>query len=383
MKLAIFTDTYAPQVNGVAKTLKRLTDYLNQKGIDYIVFAPQNVNDEWESVSIQKIKSIPFVVYPECRLALPNLHFVKKQLTHFQPDLIHVATPFNMGLIGRYYAGKLNIPLVGSYHTDFDAYLNYYKMDFLSPVLWRYLRWFHNSLQRTFVPSQVTKEQLEAKGFDNLSIWSRGVDCSMFRPQDSAKLIREKYGICSKYMLSFVGRLAPEKDIETLVKIINQVNTKRQKDVHWLIVGDGPLAEETKAVCGENVTFTGYLNSSELAQVLACSELMIFPSPTETFGNVVLEAMACGTPVIGANSGGVKTIISNNKNGILCKSKNSAAFSEATSFLLDHTSLRQSMSAAARHYALEQSWDRIFEQLLDDYINILEKQHAHWLMAHG
>ncbi|MCL1632793.1 glycosyltransferase family 1 protein [Sporolactobacillus sp. CPB3-1] len=382
MKLAIFTDTYTPQINGVAKTLKRLTDYLNRKGIDYMVFAPQNVNDEWESVSIQKIKSIPFAVYPECRLALPTLHFIKKQLIRFQPDLIHVATPFNMGLIGRYYAGKLNIPLVGSYHTDFDAYLSYYKMDFLSPILWHYLRWFHNSLQRTFVPSQVTKRQLETRGFNNLSIWSRGVDCQLFHPQDSAQAIRRKYGIHSKYMLSFAGRLAPEKDIDTLVRIMKKVNEKWGNDVHWLIAGDGPLAEQTKAICGENVTFTGYLTPSELAQVFASSDLMVFPSPTETFGNVVLESMACGTPVIGADSGGVKTIISNHKNGVLCEPKNSDAFSEAIASLLNNTMLRHSMGLAARHYALEQSWDRIFGALLNEYIRTLDGE-IHRLAAHG
>lgn len=165
MKIAIFTDTYTPQVNGVAKTLERLTNYLHRKGIDYTLFAPQNVKDNNENNHVQKMKSIPLAVYPECRLALPNLHFVKKKLEHFQPDLIHVATPFTMGLLGKYYATKLNIPLIGSYHTDFDAYLSYYKMEFLSPVLWNYLRWFHNSLQKTFVPSLETFKQLKEKNF--------------------------------------------------------------------------------------------------------------------------------------------------------------------------------------------------------------------------
>ncbi|TGA97017.1 glycosyltransferase family 1 protein [Sporolactobacillus shoreae] len=383
MRIAIFTDTFTPQINGVAKTLERLTRYLNKEGIDYLLFAPQNVKEEKKNMNVQKVKSIPFAVYPECRLAVPNPYYVKKKLLRFQPDLIHVATPFNMGLLGKYYARKWGIPLVGSYHTDFDAYLAYYKMDLLSPVLWNYLRWFHHSLQKTFVPSNETLIQLKSKGFHDLSIWSRGVDCRLFHPDFDENTIRKNYAIRARHILTFAGRLAPEKDIETLQRVMKKIDEQMGDNVHWLIAGDGPLYSEFRANAGKQVTFTGYLSANMLAQVFAASDLMVFPSPTETFGNVVLESLACGTPVVGANAGGVKNIIHNNKTGVLCTPKCVDEFVSAISYLLGNESKWQEMSFAARHYALAQSWDRIFEKLLNDYEEVLSTQRRSCAEANG
>ncbi|MFT8323372.1 MAG: glycosyltransferase family 1 protein [Bacillus sp. (in: firmicutes)] len=379
MKIAIFTDTFTPQINGVAKTLDRLTSYFDRKRISYTVFAPINVNDENTNNHVQKLKSIPFAVYPECRLAVPNHHLIKKKLLHFQPDLIHVATPFTMGLLGKYYANKFNIPLVGSYHTDFDAYLTYYKMEFLSPILWNYLRWFHNSLQKTFVPSHETLKQLEKRQFQHLSIWSRGVDCDLFHPVEHPNDIRRKYSITAKHLICFAGRLAPEKDIDTLQSIIGMVNDKYGTSIQWLIAGDGPLAKDMKSSAAKNVQFTGYLTPDQLAEVYAASDLMVFPSSTETFGNVVLESMACGTPVIGANAGGVKNIITDNLNGKLCTPKCAREFADALFTLLKDSTIRHEMSQSARSYALSQSWDRIFAQLLNDYTELFDHSSSNLL----
>ncbi|MCI1882109.1 MAG: glycosyltransferase family 1 protein [Sporolactobacillus sp.] len=374
MKIAIFTDTYAPQVNGVAKTLERLACFLDKKGIDYLIFAPKNVNREQAGEHIAKIRSFPLVIYPECRIAVPGPIFIKEKMAMFRPDLIHVATPFNMGLIGRYYARKQNIPIVGSYHTDFAAYLSYYKMDWLSPLLWHYLRFFHNSLLKTFVPSQETLRQLRKKGFRRLSIWSRGVDCDLFHPQKNFESSPYREKLNTKHLLCFAGRLAPEKDIGTLLKIMYSVNQKKGKDIRWLIAGDGPQAAEMRKQSPENVLFTGYLGPEQLAEVYTAADLMVFPSYTETFGNVVLESMACGTPVVGANAGGVRTIIRHTKNGILCPPKNVGVFTAAILQLLDDGNRRREMGRAARTYALTQSWERIFGSLLAEYEAAIQAQ---------
>src|SRR5690606_36062150 len=148
MKIAIFTDTYYPEVNGVARTLKRFTDYLEEQAIDVKVFAPMSDSNEYVSNHIHRFKSLSFFLYPECRLAFPKMHQIRDELEKFSPDLIHVATPFNLGFCGSYYAKKLNIPLVGSYHTDFDFYLKYYDLQFLSNPLWSYMKWFHRPFQK-------------------------------------------------------------------------------------------------------------------------------------------------------------------------------------------------------------------------------------------
>lgn len=379
MRVAIFTDTFTPQVNGVAKTLDRLTLYFQKQNIAYSVFAPQYTAEDDFVANVNKMRSIPLkILYPECRFAFPTPR-IKRELLNFQPDIIHVATPFNMGLCGMYYAKKLNIPLVGSYHTDFDSYLQYYKIEFFSNMLWNYLKWFHSSMQKNFVPSPETLQQLTQKGFRNLYIWGRGVDCSLFHQAYNKDLFRKKYNITAPYILSYIGRIAPEKDIETLRTLIHTTIKERKDNIHWLIAGDGPLAEELRETLPANVTFTGYLQEENLAEAYACSDLMIFPSATETFGNVVLESLACGTPVVGANSGGVKNIITDGKTGFLCEPKNSNSFLSSIYQLLNNEEMRKQMGIAARFYATTQSWDEIFHGLYMQYEEVLHQNNTELL----
>lgn len=374
MKIALFTDTFYPDINGVARTLKRLTDYLSDQNVSVKVFAPTAQAEEYVPSHIHRFKSLSFFLYPECRLAFPNLFQIKAELQKFSPDLIHVATPFNMGLSGVYYAKKLNIPLVGSYHTDFDNYLRFYELDFLSKYLWRYMSWFHGSFKKLFVPSNETLEQLKLRGFKNLEVWPRGVDCRLFHPYYNRDAIRQKHGICKKYLLTYVGRLAPEKDIKTLIETAKSFPSQINENIQWLIVGDGPLREQLQNEALPNMAFIGYLNGEELAEVYSASDLFVFPSPTETFGNVVLESLACGTPVIGTDSGGVKNIIQDGVTGRLCRPGNVPEFSNAVLQLLKSDSLRRQMGLEGRNYALSQKWDQVFENLLLTYSSLIKKQ---------
>ncbi len=372
MKIAIFTDTFAPDVNGVAKTLKRFTNYLDSKGMEYRVFAPESTSKDLFTSQVHRFASLPFFLYPECRLALPNMLSVKAELQKFKPDLIHVATPFNIGLCGLHYAKKLDIPVVGSYHTDFDKYLEYYDLQFLTKVLWSYMRWFHRPLRKIFVPSTDTQNHLKKHGFTNTSIWARGVDCSVFHPAASySKQLKNKYNIKEKFVLSYVGRLAPEKDVALLPEIQASLPASIRDDVHWLLVGDGPLKQELHKKAPANMTFAGFQSGQSLAEVYAGSDLFVFPSATETFGNVVLESLASGTPVVGANAGGVKTIIKQGLTGHLCSPNDAASFAAAVTSLLMDEEKREQMSFAGRQYALEQSWDAIFGKLLNDYESAL------------
>lgn len=377
MKIAIFTDTFAPDVNGVAKTLKRFTDFLSDKGLEYKVFAPKSASQSIYSSDIYRFKSLPLFLYPECRFAFPNMLHVREELIQFKPDIIHVATPFNVGLCGLHYAKKLNIPLVGSYHTDFDKYLEYYDLQFLTKVLWRYMRWFHRPMRKIYVPSIDTKETLKKHGFMNIDIWSRGIDCSTFHPNFDRGAMLSRYGIKEKHVLLYVGRIAPEKDVVLLPDIHNSLPERVREDVHWLIVGDGPNQEELRKMAPENMTFTGFLSGQELAHVYAASDLFVFPSPTETFGNVVLEAIASGTPAIVANAGGVRTIVKHQRTGMLCEEKDIKGFAKAITELLLDRKRRREMGLNGRQYALTQTWDSIFEALLKGYEDsINEKQLA-------
>jgi glycosyltransferase involved in cell wall biosynthesis len=367
MKIAIFTDTFYPEVNGVARTLKRFTDYLETRRISYKIFAPGSRSQDYATSHIFRNRSLPFFLYSECRLAIPNLLKIKSELLNFSPDLIHVATPFNIGLCGIYFSKKMNIPLVGSYHTDFNDYLKYYDMQFLSKALWKYMHWFHRPCEKLFVPSQDTFEQLKKHGFTNLEIWPRGVDCSLFHPFYDKKAVRMQYGLSKKYLLTYVGRLAPEKDVDTLLGIAKSLPPKMNEQIDWLVIGDGPLRQALQREAPSNMVFTGYLRGEKLAEAYSVSDVFVFPSPTETFGNVVLEALASGTPVIGADSGGVKDIVKNGVHGFLCEPGNVREFAEMTERVLINDGLRVQLGHEGRNYALTQKWDGIFENLLSHY----------------
>ncbi|MEL3971755.1 glycosyltransferase family 1 protein [Rossellomorea oryzaecorticis] len=366
MRIALFSDTYHPQVNGVARTLKRLTDYFEKKGIEYKVFVPETDARKEQYPNVHSFTSFPFIFYPECRTAIANPITIEKQLKEFSPDLIHVTTPLSMGLIGVHCAKKMNIPLVASYHTHFDFYLDYYKMTWLSPLLWKYMKWFHSRAQRIFVPSIDTKKHLESKGFQHLSIWSRGVDCEAFSPS------KRTNGLNDKFTLLYVGRLAPEKDLETLTKIIKFLPPAVKATVQWIIVGDGPLKKEMERdLKEENVTCTGYLNGGELAKIYASSDLFVFPSASETFGNVILEAFASGLPAVVADKGGVTTIVEDGKDGRIARAHHYESFIEAIDEITGNEELHKSMSRQARLKAEHLSWDSIFKKLEFEYREVL------------
>ncbi len=229
------------------------------------------------------------------------------------------------------------------------------------------MTWFHSALEKIFVPSAETLQQLKQHGFSNLELWPRGVDCKLFHPYYDKLSVRRQYSISKKYLLTYAGRLASEKNVDILLDIAQLLPPHFDEDIHWLIVGDGPLRAQIEEAAPKNMTFTGYLTAQQLAEVYSASDLFVFPSPTEIFGNVVLESMASGTPVIGANAGGVKSIIQNGVTGYLCEPGNAKNFSSSITSLLKNHQVRTRMGFDGREYALTQKWDGIFDNLIGQY----------------
>ncbi|MCZ0702292.1 glycosyltransferase involved in cell wall biosynthesis [Natronobacillus azotifigens] len=373
MRIAIFSDTYTPEVNGVARTLKRYTDYLEKVGIEYKLFVPESRTPNPTVPQVERFTSIPFALYPECRIALPNPLSINETLKTFRPTLIHVLTPFNLGIYGAHYGKKNNIPMVASYHTNFDDYLTYYHLQFMKKWIWKYMTWFHRPFEKVYVPSPSTKAKLLSKRMHpNIDIWGRGVDAIQFSPEKKSDKIRMKYQIQEKNIVLYVGRLSPEKDIDIVFDTFHSLPKELKKSTHLVIVGDGPLYQTLSTDHCKQITFTGFLEREELAEMYASTDVFLFPSPTETFGNVVLEAQASGLPVIGANAGGVQHLLQDNQNGFLCKPKSVNDFVTKTTTLLTNDQLRQDIGKKARAFALEQSWNRIFDRLIASFEDILE-----------
>ncbi|WP_282939553.1 glycosyltransferase family 1 protein [Paenibacillus sp. RC67] len=375
MRIALFTDTFLPDVNGVAKTLGRWVKFLESKGAECKVFAPCGEAEAYSHTKmVERYYSIPFLLYPECRLAIPNPIHLNKTLKAFMPDLIHVATPFNLGLTGLHFAKRNSVPLVASYHTHFDQYLSFYKLQWMEPMLWKYLLWFHQDCQRIYVPSRSTLLHLQKKGLQHLEIWSRGVETSRFHPIVDKERIVQQYGIQPrKFVILFVGRLAPEKSVDVVMETYFALPEPIRSASQLVITGDGPLYRPLLEQYEHqpDVTFTGFKQGQELSELYAAADLFLFPSETETFGNVVLEAMASGTPVIGSDAGGVKDIIEHGHTGILCPPGDIPQFVHAVELLYHNSVYRSQLSAAGRVYSLQQSWDHIFAGLYESYLNVM------------
>jgi glycosyltransferase involved in cell wall biosynthesis len=374
MRIALFTDTFLPDVNGVAKTLGRWTRYLESKGVACKVFAPGSMtDDDQDPFRVERFYSIPFLLYPECRLAIPNPLYIRKSLHAFKPTMIHCATPFNLGLFGLYYARKHGTPLVASYHTHFDQYLSHYKIPWVEPTLWKYMQWFHQSCRKVYVPSESTRQHLDVKGLRNLEIWSRGVDTERFHPDVDRYAVLSSRGVdASKFVFLYVGRLAPEKSVEVAIETFIALPEEIRNNSHLIIAGDGPSAASLRECYGEQegVTFTGFVQGKSLAELYAAADVFIFPSATETFGNVILESMASGTAVIGAAAGGVNDTIEHGVTGWLCPPGDVSAFVEAAKRLYASREIRHTLAKAGRDYALRQSWEQIFNKLYASYEEI-------------
>ena len=182
MKIAIFTDTFLPQINGVTNTLSKMKEYMDDKEIEYLFFIPGDISENEELKNIISFQSVKFFLYPECRISFPNYFEVAKQMKEFKLELIHITTPFSLGMMGLKYARKNNITVTASYHTDFPGYLDYYGMPFLKPAARNFLLKFHSYASLNFAPSKHTALELIQKGMKNVRVWGRGIDTEKYSP---------------------------------------------------------------------------------------------------------------------------------------------------------------------------------------------------------
>ncbi|WP_273484683.1 glycosyltransferase family 4 protein [Desulforamulus ruminis] len=373
MKVAIFTDTFVPHVNGVARTIGRLADHLAARGIPCLVLSPDVNLSVPNGYQIYPSPGFEVPFYQECKVALPNFSEISSQLDFFQPTIIHLVTEISMGLCGLKYAAARQIPAVGSYHTNFPQYLSYYKLGLFTNWVWKYLKWFHNQCLVNYCPSRSTLQLLEKKGIRNLQLWGRGIDASLYQPGKADPSFKARIGAQNKTLLLYVGRLAPEKDLDILMETMKVIHPIHP-DIHLVITGDGPLAAKLKEEATPNITFTGYLHGEELATVYASCDIFVFPSTTETYGNVILEAMASGLPVVAPYCGGIKDNLLDRHNGLVCRPRSVRDMMKILVALKENPALRKTLACQARAYSLSKSWDQELNNLLDSYDNVVHRR---------
>ncbi|WP_217595282.1 glycosyltransferase family 1 protein [Cohnella sp. GbtcB17] len=375
IRLALFTDTYAPEINGVAKTLQRWTAYLEKRGIAVKVFAPAGPRRApGYQETAERLASLPFFLYPACRLAMPVSPAAERSLLAFKPTVVHVATPFGTGLTGRRLALKHGIPLIASHHTHFARYLPYYNLTWAGALLRRYLHWFHRPCRRIFVPSPSVLEECRRDGWLGLRVWSRGIDASLFgREGDRAGWLSAHGVPASGFPVLCAGRLAPEKSIGTAMRAFRSFKEKTNADARLVIAGDGPQEGELRrlsAQLGIDALFLGAVSQRELQRWMQASGALLFPSPTGTFGNVALEAMAFGLPVIAADAGALPDLVKDGQTGLLCPPDDADAFAAALSRLYKEPAMREAISDRAHAYARTRDWDGVFGELLAELAGV-------------
>lgn len=370
MRIAFFTESLPPLIDGVSHTLGYLQKYLSEKDIEYRFYSPFEPDDRQWDGRVYRMLSVPFPLYRKYRVSLPAFHDLAHSLDKFKPDLIHICSPILLGLFARRYARRRRIPLVSSFHTRFVSYLKYYGFGWFEKYGWSYLKWFYNGGDLSMVPSMTTIRELEERGFLNLRLWSRGVDLHRFSPGYADRNLKLRWSPSGKPIALFTGRLVKEKDIDILLKA-HAILRERNIEYQLVFVGEGPMRKQIEKEAPDAV-IAGHLDGDELSRAYASSDLFAFPSTTESFGNVVLEAAASGLPVIGASEGGVTELVREEETGFLVRPGAALEYAERMERLLTDPILRLSMSAASVEFASSRSWDSINGQLVEQYRALIE-----------
>ncbi|MBX3132538.1 MAG: glycosyltransferase family 1 protein [Gemmatimonadaceae bacterium] len=366
LRLAIFTDTFTPQVNGVARTLARLAQAVEARGGAVRVETVADPAAEPDA-RVHGWPSTPFWAYPQLRMAAPPKAEAIAQLRAWRPTLVHAATPFGVGLAGRAAARALGVPLVTSYHTSFTEYLRHYGLSALDAVAWPFLRWFHNSGRRTFAPSQLVAQQLRQQGFRGVRVWSRGVDPLRFHPRFRSTAMREAMGAGpDDLVVAYVGRLAPEKGIHVALEGMHRVVAESGGRVRLALAGDGPDEARCRAMAPPGTWFAGSLSGEALSAFYASADLFVFPSTTETFGNVVLEAMASGLPVVAPDTGATLELAST-ATAQLFEAGSAASLAATVLALLADADRRAALQTAGLAVAAARTWNSVWDGLLAEY----------------
>ncbi len=375
MKIAFFTETFLPKVDGIVTRLTKTIENLTKSGEEVLIFCPEGCPDEYMGARVIGVPAMPLPLYPELKLGLPG-PAVSGAIEAFKPDIIHVVNPAVLGLGGIWLAKTNGIPLVASYHTHLPKYLEHYGMGMLEPLLWELLKAAHNQASLNLCTSSAMVQELSEKGIQHTALWQRGVDTETFRPELRSEEMRKKLlgeNSDEGSLLIYVGRLSAEKQIERIKPVLEALPHTR-----LALVGDGPYRQQLEKIF-ENTptTFVGYLSGDALASAYASGDAFLFPSSTETLGLVLLEAMAAGCPVVGANKGGIPDIISDGINGCLYDpdevNDGTESLINATKQLLGNQIERKAMRKAARLEAERWGWFKATEQLKGFYTDVLEK----------
>lgn len=368
MRLALVTETFPPEVNGVSMTLGRLVQGLTKNGFRVQVVRPSQATDSKESDPSENpydeliVPGMPLPGYEGLRMGRPEAFRLLREWTQAQPDLVHVATEGPLGLAALWVARVLQIPTSSTFHTNFHQYTGHYKIGLIKGLILVFLRITHNSCGCTLAPTKQMADELKALGFKNTAVLSRGVDTELFSPDKRDEQLRAEWGANPEdRVVAYVGRVAREKNIDLAVEAFRRSRTDAQSSV-MVIVGDGPERDRLQTKYPD-IVFAGMRKGEDLARHYASSDIFLFPSITETFGNVVTEALSSGLAVVTYDYAAGRELVESGFNGFLAAYDQSEQFIDTAKVAmeLDDEALR-GMKVQARETAMTVSWERVIKE---------------------
>jgi glycosyltransferase involved in cell wall biosynthesis len=359
MKIALVTETYPPEVNGVAMTLSRLVDGLRARGNAVEVVRPRQKHEAATGGTGDFVVpgiAIPF--YASLRIGLPVVQRLEARWRAWRPDIVHVATEGPLGLASLAAAGRLRLPTTSSFHTNFHAYGGHYGVPALRDATLAYLRWFHNRTRRTLAPTRQMVSELAAERFRGLGVMARGVDTALFDPARRDAGLRASWGAGpDDPVVVYVGRIAAEKNLGLAVEAFLRLR-EREPRMRFVLVGDGP-AKEGLERAHPDFHYAGMRRGGELAAHYASGDLFLFPSVTETFGNVVTEALASGLVAVAYDYAATREHVREGRNGFTAAFGDAQAFHAAAARALAERARWPEIRAAARATAVGLTWSAV------------------------
>jgi phosphatidylinositol alpha 1,6-mannosyltransferase len=376
MKIAYFSESILPHVDGVSRTLAQLFGFLERNDVDFRVFSPFMPGPEvsWHT-RVRRIPYIRFPLYRDYRLATPVGHRVSQRLDAYGPDLIHVVSPTPIAVRAEKYGRRKGIPVVSSFHTHFVSYFRFYHLGGLEWFGWKLMRSFYGRCEVVYAPSNAIIRELAEHGITNTELWTRGIDLSRFSPRYRDAALRASVGADDDTpVLLLVSRLVKEKDLADLVRA-DRILKERGARYRLVLVGDGPMRGELERSLPD-AHFAGHQTGEALARWYASGDVCVFPSTTETFGNVIVEAQASGIPAVVVDRGGPPDLVEPGETGFIARPNDPADFAAQVERLLADPDGRRRMGQAAHEAARLRDWSEVNGRLLESYRRVVENARA-------
>ncbi len=372
LRIALFTGNYNHVEDGVSRTLGRLVGYLLDEGHDVLVFGPTIDEPLEQPGRFVAVPSIAAPGRPEYRVSTGFPAEARREAVRFAPHVVHIATPDVLGHKALRWARDLRIPVVSTYHTHFASYLDYYRLGLAEGALWAALRRFYDRCDEVYAPTPTMRDALVEHGISStIRLWPRGIELDRFNPEVRSADWRRAHGFApDDVVVTFVSRLVKEKGLDVFSDTVRSLQAEG-RPVRALVVGEGPERASLAADL-PGAVFTGHLSGDELSMAYASSDVFLFPSETETFGNVTLEAMASGLGVVAADAAGTASLIDSGRTGLLCPPRDRPAFADATRRLVEDAALRHRLGEAAREAARAYDWPEVLARMAKYYRGVAE-----------